>query len=111
MLPALVSFLTTEDAALGADTPVLRVVLDTGLLSVTDAFARMLLHGGALDGDRFLKPETFMAMTTDRIGPGSDLRDHYPWWAQRIRWQAEADDTEKSAERAFEAVVKPRGPT
>ena len=41
-------------------------------------FARMLLHGGALDGHRFLKPETFKAMTTDHIGPGSGVaRDFY----------------------------------
>ena len=31
-------------------------------------FARMMLHGGVLDGHRFLKPETFKAMTTDHIG-------------------------------------------
>jgi hypothetical protein len=67
----------------------------------------LLLYGGALDGNRFLKPETFKPITTDHIGPSSDLRDHYSARPQRIRRQAEADDTEKSAARAFKAVVKP----
>jgi len=40
-------------------------------------FARMLLHGGALDGHRFVKPETFKAMTTDHIGPGSGVARNY----------------------------------
>ena len=40
-------------------------------------FARMLLHGGALDGHRFLKPETFKAMTTDHIEPGSGVARNY----------------------------------
>jgi CubicO group peptidase (beta-lactamase class C family) len=40
-------------------------------------FARMLLHGGALDGHRYLKPETFKAMTTDHIGPGSGVARNY----------------------------------
>lgn len=44
-------------------------------------FARMLLHGGELNGRRYLKPETFAAMTTDHIGPGSGVmrdKDYYP---------------------------------
>lgn len=31
-------------------------------------FAEMLLEGGALDGKRYLKPETVVAMTSDHIG-------------------------------------------
>jgi CubicO group peptidase (beta-lactamase class C family) len=52
----------------------------SGMVStITDfsRFARMLLHGGALDGHRFLKPETFKAMTTDHIEPGSGVARNY----------------------------------
>jgi CubicO group peptidase (beta-lactamase class C family) len=41
-------------------------------------FAQMLLNGGELDGKRYLTPETFAAMTTDHIGPGSGVtRDYF----------------------------------
>jgi CubicO group peptidase (beta-lactamase class C family) len=41
-------------------------------------FAQMLLNGGELDGKRYLAPETFAAMTTDHIGPGSGVaRDYF----------------------------------
>jgi CubicO group peptidase (beta-lactamase class C family) len=41
-------------------------------------FAQMLLNGGELDGRRYLSPETFAAMTSDHIGPGSGVsRDHF----------------------------------
>jgi CubicO group peptidase (beta-lactamase class C family) len=41
-------------------------------------FAQMLLQGGALDGRRYLKPETIARMTTDHVGPGSGVkRDYY----------------------------------
>jgi CubicO group peptidase (beta-lactamase class C family) len=41
-------------------------------------FAQMLLNGGELDGKRYLGRETFAAMTTDHIGPGSGVaRDHF----------------------------------
>jgi CubicO group peptidase (beta-lactamase class C family) len=43
-------------------------------------FARMLLHGGTLDGHRFLKPETFKAMTTDHIGPGSGVARNFYYY-------------------------------
>jgi CubicO group peptidase (beta-lactamase class C family) len=43
-------------------------------------FARMMLHGGALDGHRFLKPETFKAMTTDHIGPGSGVARNFYYY-------------------------------
>ena len=43
-------------------------------------FARMMLHGGVLDGHRFLKPETFKAMTTDHIGPGSGVARNYYYY-------------------------------
>ena len=36
-------------------------------------FAQMLLNRGELDGKRYLSPETFTAMTTDHIGPGSGV--------------------------------------
>ena len=41
-------------------------------------FAQMLLNGGALDGRRYLKPETIALMTSDRIGPETKIaRDSY----------------------------------
>jgi CubicO group peptidase (beta-lactamase class C family) len=41
-------------------------------------FAQMLLNGGELDGKRYLTRETFAAMTTDHIGPGSGVaRDYF----------------------------------
>jgi CubicO group peptidase (beta-lactamase class C family) len=40
-------------------------------------FAQMLLNGGELDGKRYLAPETFAAMTTDHIGPGSGVERDY----------------------------------
>jgi CubicO group peptidase (beta-lactamase class C family) len=41
-------------------------------------FAQMLLNGGELDGKRYLAPQTFAAMTTDHIGPGSGVaRDYF----------------------------------
>ena len=51
--------------------------------SITDfaRFGQMLLNGGSLDGKAYLAPETFKAMTTDHIGPGSGVaRDvfYYP---------------------------------
>jgi CubicO group peptidase (beta-lactamase class C family) len=36
-------------------------------------FAQMLLNRGEFDGKRYLSPETFAAMTTDHIGPGSGV--------------------------------------
>jgi CubicO group peptidase (beta-lactamase class C family) len=41
-------------------------------------FAEMLLNGGELGGKRYLAPQTFTAMTTDHIGPGSGVaRDYF----------------------------------
>jgi CubicO group peptidase (beta-lactamase class C family) len=41
-------------------------------------FAQMLLNGGALDGRRYLKPESIALMTSDRIGPETKIaRDSY----------------------------------
>lgn len=41
-------------------------------------FARLILHKGTLDGRQYLKPETFAAMATDHIGPGSGVaRDYF----------------------------------
>lgn len=40
-------------------------------------FTQMLLNGGELDGRRYLKPDTFAAMTTDHIGPGSGVKRDY----------------------------------
>jgi CubicO group peptidase (beta-lactamase class C family) len=41
-------------------------------------FAQMLLNGGALDGKRYLKPETVSLMTSDHIGPGTKIaRDYF----------------------------------
>ncbi|HLZ06489.1 MAG TPA: serine hydrolase domain-containing protein [Bradyrhizobium sp.] len=37
-------------------------------------FAEMLLEGGALDGRRYLKPQTVALMTSDRIGPETGIR-------------------------------------
>jgi CubicO group peptidase (beta-lactamase class C family) len=52
-----------------------------GLVStVTDyaRFAQMILGGGELDGNRYLSPVAFKAMTSDHIGPGSGVaRDYY----------------------------------
>jgi CubicO group peptidase (beta-lactamase class C family) len=51
-----------------------------GLVSTMDDFARfaqLLLNGGELDGKRYLTRETFAAMTTDHIGPGSGVKRDY----------------------------------
>jgi CubicO group peptidase (beta-lactamase class C family) len=41
-------------------------------------FAQMLLNGGTLDGRRYLKPETVALMTSDHIGPETNIaRDHF----------------------------------
>jgi CubicO group peptidase (beta-lactamase class C family) len=41
-------------------------------------FAQMLLNGGALDGKRYLKPETVSLMTSDLVPPESGIaRDYY----------------------------------
>ena len=41
-------------------------------------FAQMLLNGGTFEGKTILKPETFKALTTDRVGPGSGVeRDSF----------------------------------
>src|SRR6516162_5094853 len=41
-------------------------------------FAQMLLNGGELDGKRYLSPAAFKDMTTDHVGPGSDIgRDYF----------------------------------
>jgi CubicO group peptidase (beta-lactamase class C family) len=47
-------------------------------MSDFERFAQVLLNGGELDGKRYLSPETFTAMTTDHIGPGSGVaRDYF----------------------------------
>lgn len=46
-----------------------------GLVTTVDdyaRFARMLAHGGALDGARLLRPETFAQMASDQLGDGVD---------------------------------------
>ncbi len=41
-------------------------------------FAQMLLNGGALEGRRYLKPETVALMTSDHIGPETKIgRDYF----------------------------------
>jgi CubicO group peptidase (beta-lactamase class C family) len=40
-------------------------------------FGQMLLNGGSFDGKTYLRPETFKAMTTDHIGPGSGVARNY----------------------------------
>jgi CubicO group peptidase (beta-lactamase class C family) len=40
-------------------------------------FGQMLLNGGSFDGKTYLSPETFKAMTTDHIGPGSGVARNY----------------------------------
>jgi CubicO group peptidase (beta-lactamase class C family) len=41
-------------------------------------FAQMLLNGGTLDGKRYLKPETVVSMTSDHIGPETNIaRDYF----------------------------------
>jgi CubicO group peptidase (beta-lactamase class C family) len=41
-------------------------------------FAQMLLNGGTLDGRRYLKPETIALMTSDHIGPETNIaRDYF----------------------------------
>jgi CubicO group peptidase (beta-lactamase class C family) len=48
--------------------------------TITDyaRFAQMLLNGGALDGRRYLKPETIKLMTSDHIGPETNIaRDQF----------------------------------
>ena len=36
-------------------------------------FCQMLLNGGALDGRRYLKPETVALMASDHVGPGTGI--------------------------------------
>ena len=51
-----------------------------GLVTTIADFARyaqMLLNGGALDGRTYLSPKTFVAMTTDHVGPGSGVERNY----------------------------------
>ena len=51
-----------------------------GLVTTIADFARygqMLLNGGALDGQTYLSPRTFTAMTTDHVGPGSGVERNY----------------------------------
>ena len=51
-------------------------------------FAQMLLNGGILDGRRYLKPETIALMTSDHIGPETEIaRDYFyfPGAQQRFR--------------------------
>jgi CubicO group peptidase (beta-lactamase class C family) len=41
-------------------------------------FAQMLLNGGTLEGKRYLKPATVALMTSDHIGPETEIaRDHF----------------------------------
>lgn len=55
-----------------------------GLLSTITDYARfgyMILNGGELDGKRYLSPEAFKLMTTDKVGPGSGVEhddNYYP---------------------------------
>jgi CubicO group peptidase (beta-lactamase class C family) len=51
-----------------------------GLVTTVADFARygqMLLNGGAIDGQTYLSPSTFAAMTTDHVGPGSGVERNY----------------------------------
>jgi len=49
-----------------------------GTIADYGRFAQMLLNGGALDGRRYLKPETIALMTSDHIGPETKIvRDSY----------------------------------
>jgi CubicO group peptidase (beta-lactamase class C family) len=49
-----------------------------GTLGDYARFAQMLLNGGALDGKRYLKPETVALMTSDHIGPETKIaRDYF----------------------------------
>lgn len=51
-----------------------------GMVSTISDFARygqMLLNGGTLDGQTYLSPATFAAMTADHIGPGSGVARNY----------------------------------
>jgi CubicO group peptidase (beta-lactamase class C family) len=52
-----------------------------GMVGTTGEYAhflQMLLNGGALDGRRYLKPETIASMTSDHIGPETNIaRDQF----------------------------------
>jgi CubicO group peptidase (beta-lactamase class C family) len=51
-----------------------------GMVSTISDFARyaqMLLNGGTLDGNTYLRPSIFAAMTSDHIGPGSGVARNY----------------------------------
>jgi CubicO group peptidase (beta-lactamase class C family) len=50
--------------------------------TITDyaRFAQMLLNGGALDGRRYLKPETVALMTSDHIGPETGIARDATYW-------------------------------
>jgi CubicO group peptidase (beta-lactamase class C family) len=44
-----------------------------GTISDYARFAQMLLNGGTLDGRRYLKPQTIALMTSDHIGPATNI--------------------------------------
>ncbi len=49
-----------------------------GTITDYSRFAQMLLNGGIADGRRYLKPETIAAMTSDHIGPETNIaRDYF----------------------------------
>jgi CubicO group peptidase (beta-lactamase class C family) len=50
--------------------------------TITDyaRFLQMLLNGGALDGRRYLKPETVALMTSDHIGPETKIARDATYW-------------------------------
>jgi len=73
-----------ERPVAGLDDPVLPRRWQSGgagMVGTTEDYARfaeMLLEGGALDGERYLKPETVTSMTTDHIGPATKIaRDYF----------------------------------
>jgi CubicO group peptidase (beta-lactamase class C family) len=52
----------------------------SGTITEYARFAQMLLNGGALDGRRYLKPETVALMTSDHIGPGTKIARDANYW-------------------------------
>ena len=74
----------TLSSVRGLGDPVMRRRWESGgggmLSTIADyaRFAQMLLNGGTLDGNQYLKPETVKLMTLDHVPPETKIaRDHF----------------------------------
>jgi CubicO group peptidase (beta-lactamase class C family) len=79
-----------EDRAIGPATAIRDPMLQrkaesggagmVGTISDYARFAQMLLNGGTLEGQRYLKPETIALMTSDHIGPETGIARDYLYY-------------------------------